>query len=65
MTFPQISMGLPIPETNDKINAKFMAERGSVMLYGTPVYPGELVARACVINELDNAKQLQAGRYIL
>lgn len=60
MVFPEISHGFPVPETTSTtINTT--PNTNKTNLQGTPVYPGEITARACVLTELENAKQIQAG----
>lgn len=61
LNFPELNYGIPQPE-QEKDDAKLMETReDGVKLQGTPVYEGIVVARACVITQIEEAKSIQQG----
>ncbi|XP_063220842.1 prodigiosin synthesizing transferase PigC-like isoform X2 [Bacillus rossius redtenbacheri] len=61
LTFPEITVGTPVPIER----AAPEAGGGNLRVVGTPVYPGTVVGRACVIQHLDHISLLQAGDVLI
>lgn len=58
LKFPEISYGIPVPESRDFIPR---TGGGKVKCEGTPVCSGVIQARACVIHDLSEIDQLREG----
>ncbi|KAI4454859.1 phosphoenolpyruvate synthase-related [Holotrichia oblita] len=64
LQFPEINQGIPIPDTDFNLE-EFEIGNGEIQLKGTPVYEGNLVARACVITDIKEAKSIQPGDILI
>ncbi|KAK9746645.1 Pyruvate phosphate dikinase, AMP/ATP-binding domain [Popillia japonica] len=64
LQFPEINQGIPTPDTDFDLE-KFQFGRSEFQLKGTPVYEGNLVARACVITDIKEAKSIQPGDILI
>ncbi|GJQ79831.1 hypothetical protein Trydic_g23295 [Trypoxylus dichotomus] len=63
--FPEISYGLPVPEDKDDFDG-FTVIENAVKLKGTPVYEGNIIARACVVTDIKEArKSVQPGDILI
>lgn len=64
MSFPMISYGLPKPTNKTEQICCDINSKDVEKICGTPVYPGEVTARACVITDIEDANTIQAGLYL-
>lgn len=63
MSFPMISNGLPKPTNETEQILSNINSKDAEKICGTPVYPGEVTARVCVITDIADANTIQAGMY--
>lgn len=62
--FPEISFGIPQPEEeNDSVLC--LSKGSNVKLTGTPVCPGNVVGRACVLKSLHDIHELKTGDILI
>ncbi|XP_025833504.1 uncharacterized protein LOC108743335 [Agrilus planipennis] len=65
LKFPEIVWGVPEPLKKKSLLELLSSHREGVSVKGTPVYPGDAVARACVIKSIDNIDHLKNGDILI
>lgn len=63
--FKEVHWGQPIPEDEEHERLERLKSNNvSVKVQGTPVYPGTVIARACVITDIKDAIHIQPGKQV-